>query len=254
MSTSAEDGGLHRELKYTQLRLEHEERLRLQKDREIEELRSQVEDMDSEREYVVKPMMEVHHDLLNMKVKAGKAALEAAKTKCPIRKEHTVVPTRRMGAMDSSPSGPMSRALQAGQLTNEDASRLHALTRNPNFRPMRVDCSNPDAPIEVVDRDHEQVRQVRLKFGDEVAEDLLRAVIELEKWNPSGRYPILVPWHEAEQRELSPAEVIQCLAKAVIFASDKLSESGLVSGTGRSAESEAEESRASGGPSSTGGN
>ena len=42
-----------------------------------------------------------------------------------------------------------------------------------------------------------------------------RAVLELERWNPSGRYPIQVPWHAAEERELTPAEVVQCLVKAL---------------------------------------
>ena len=42
-----------------------------------------------------------------------------------------------------------------------------------------------------------------------------RAVLELERWNPSGRYPIEVPWHAAEERELTPAEVVQCLVKAL---------------------------------------
>ena len=59
-------------------------------------------------------------------------------------------------------------------MTQEEANNLHAVARDPNFRPMRVDSSDPDQPVEIVDTQHEVVRRVRLNHGEEVANELLR--------------------------------------------------------------------------------
>lgn len=53
--------------------------------------------------------------------------------------------------------------------------------------------------------------EVRDRFGDDVAHDVVRSAKELDKWDPSRRVGIELPWHPLEDRELEPAEVIDLL-------------------------------------------
>lgn len=53
--------------------------------------------------------------------------------------------------------------------------------------------------------------EVRDRFGDDVAHDVVRCAKELDKWDPSRRVGVELPWHPLEHRELEPAEVIDLM-------------------------------------------
>lgn len=53
--------------------------------------------------------------------------------------------------------------------------------------------------------------EVRDRFGDDVAYDVVRCAKELDRWDPSRRVGVELPWHPLEDRELEPAEVIDLL-------------------------------------------
>ena len=49
-------------------------------------------------------------------------------------------------------------------------------------------------------------------YGTTISNEVQRAAVELDTHNPSGFYPVPMPWHYRESRELSPAECIKLLA------------------------------------------
>jgi len=53
--------------------------------------------------------------------------------------------------------------------------------------------------------------EVRSRFGDDVARDVVRCAKELDKYDASRRVGIELPWHPLEDRELDPAEVINLM-------------------------------------------
>lgn len=53
--------------------------------------------------------------------------------------------------------------------------------------------------------------EVRNRFGEDVAHDVVRCAKELDRWDPSRRVGVELPWHPLEDRELQPAEVIDLL-------------------------------------------
>lgn len=53
--------------------------------------------------------------------------------------------------------------------------------------------------------------EVRSRFGDDIANDVVRCARELDSWDPSRRVGVELPWHPMEDRELQPAEVIDLM-------------------------------------------
>lgn len=55
---------------------------------------------------------------------------------------------------------------------------------------------------------------VRERWGEAVAQDVVRCAIELDRHDASRRLGLELPWHFVEDRELQPAEIIMLLAQA----------------------------------------
>jgi len=53
--------------------------------------------------------------------------------------------------------------------------------------------------------------EVRNRFGNEIAYDVVRCAKELDKYDGSRRVGLELPWHASENRELEPAEVIDLM-------------------------------------------
>jgi G:T-mismatch repair DNA endonuclease (very short patch repair protein) len=51
------------------------------------------------------------------------------------------------------------------------------------------------------------------KIKRAVPDDVIRALSELHEWNTRGRYPVEVVWKVDEQREMTLAEIVECLAR-----------------------------------------
>jgi len=168
----------------------------------IEELEEQLEMQDM----LLQPLITKERTTNDSLMDARKAALQAAAQGFP-------VPVRDMGLLNEL---VMRKAARAGRIDEIGASELQeVLLRDPGFRPVRV------RQIEGTER-HEQVpnykdprlMQVATKHGQDVAEAVMTAFLELDEWNPSGRYTVRIPWDEINQRELQPAEVTDLIMRA----------------------------------------
>ena len=155
------------------------------------------------------PTMQRERELNALRVDARAAAIDAAQM-------GAAVSLRTLGALDSSPSGPLAQAARAGRLNQLDAAELDTLYRDADWNPTRVDASDPLNLRVVFNVEDERIVSVRARFGPAVADDVRRAYLELDDHNPSGRYPVRKPWHVTENRELTPSEVIRTLARQVV--------------------------------------
>eukprot|EP00434_Breviolum_minutum_P039020 symbB.v1.2.034628.t1/scaffold4503.1/size38817/6 len=59
------------------------------------------------------------------------------------------------------------------------------------------------------------LEEVGHRFGEEIAQDVVRCAKELDRYDASRRVGVELPWHPMEDRELEPAEVSMAVANAM---------------------------------------
>jgi len=109
----------------------------------------------------------------------------------------------------SAAQGRFGSTLEDNQ-TN--AAKLAKLLRDATFHPFLQDLTDTKRPRERINRKDARLDQVRQAYGRAVADDVVRALTELNRWNASGRYPVEIPWNDDEDREMTPAEIVECMA------------------------------------------
>lgn len=84
--------------------------------------------------------------------------------------------------------------------------------KDPKWHPFKV-ITDGDKSQEVLREDDEKLVALKREFGDEVYNAVTTALIELNAYNPSGRYVIPELWNFKEGRKATLKEVIQYVLK-----------------------------------------
>lgn len=66
---------------------------------------------------------------------------------------------------------------------------------------------------EIIDEDDEQLKELREGSGEEVFKAVAKALLELNEYNPSGRYPVQELWNLKEDRRATLKEIIEYITK-----------------------------------------
>lgn len=66
---------------------------------------------------------------------------------------------------------------------------------------------------EVIDDNDERLKTLRNEYGEAAYEAVTNALLELNEYNPSGRFPVLEIWNPKERRRATLKEIIGYLSK-----------------------------------------
>lgn len=64
---------------------------------------------------------------------------------------------------------------------------------------------------EIIDEDDHELKELRNQWGDSAYNAVVNALLELNEYNPSGRYVVQELWNFKEGRKASLQEVIHCM-------------------------------------------
>jgi len=66
---------------------------------------------------------------------------------------------------------------------------------------------------EILDEEDEKLKTLKEEFGDEVYGTVATALMEMNEYNPSGRYPIPEIWNSKEGRKASLKEGVSYIIR-----------------------------------------
>lgn len=66
---------------------------------------------------------------------------------------------------------------------------------------------------EVIDENDPKLKILWIEFGDDVYNAVKKALLELNEYNPSGRYPVAELWNCKEDRKATMKEVLNYVVK-----------------------------------------
>lgn len=100
------------------------------------------------------------------------------------------------------------------ELTNEEyIDIVENYIQNVDFHPVAVSVSDPNQPVSRITKNDEQYLKLKEKYPEDVVREVIRACRELDTWNPSGRYPVMLVWNYFKKREMTCSEMCMHLFK-----------------------------------------
>lgn len=130
----------------------------------------------------------------------------------------TMLGVKRMGELNSKPFSDacaLKFSEEAWEIKSAEICSLwEEYLKDSNWYPFKhiiIDGKQQ----EVIDECDERLGKLRLEWGEEAYEAVRDALLELNEYNPSGRYPVREIWNFKEERKASLKEVIECMIQLV---------------------------------------
>ncbi|CAM8894291.1 unnamed protein product [Rhodiola kirilowii] len=121
----------------------------------------------------------------------------------------SLIGVKRMGELDGRVFHAATKRKFSAEEAEEKAAELCSYwedkLKDPMWHPFKIITVN-GKEMEVFNDEDELLKQVRDEVGEEAWEAVKTALGELNKYNPSGRYPIPELWHRMENRRASLKE------------------------------------------------
>lgn len=182
--------------------------------RKIDELSDELQDKLDEMD-----AMESLHKALLLKERISNDELQDARKKLIdglrdiMTNARANIGIKRMGDLDLKSFASACKH----KMSKEDAevtasilcSKWENEIKNPEWYPFRVIIDASGNGKEILREDDEKLRELKEEYGEEVCGLVTNALVELNEYNPSGRYSVPELWNFKEKRKATLKEVIQ---------------------------------------------
>ncbi|KAG8391178.1 hypothetical protein BUALT_Bualt01G0160700 [Buddleja alternifolia] len=132
------------------------------------------------------------------------------------RTDNATIGVKLMGELDSKPFQEAMKRKHTFDLANEIASTLcsqwEERLADPKWHPIKVVSVN-GKPQEVIDDEDAMLERAKEDYGDEVYNAVTKALLELNEYNPSGRYVVQELWNYSQGRKATLQEGVAFLMK-----------------------------------------
>ncbi|KAK4273657.1 hypothetical protein QN277_017003 [Acacia crassicarpa] len=123
---------------------------------------------------------------------------------------------KRMGALDTKPFQDACMHKYSSENWQEICAQLCSSweenLKNANWHPYKIVEVNGTLQ-EIVDENDEKLKVLRTEYGEMVYKAVSDALMELQQYNASARYPVPVIWNRKEGRRACLKEVIRYIGK-----------------------------------------
>ncbi|XP_030928919.1 protein INVOLVED IN DE NOVO 2 [Quercus lobata] len=123
---------------------------------------------------------------------------------------------KRMGELDSKPFHEAMKRKYNEEEAEDRASELCSLweeyLKDPDWHPLKVIAVDGNHQ-QVIDEEDEKLNDLRKELGDEVYKAVTAALMEINEYNPSGRYIISELWNYPEGRRATLEEGVMFILK-----------------------------------------
>ncbi|GMP89370.1 hypothetical protein CsSME_00040986 [Camellia sinensis var. sinensis] len=123
---------------------------------------------------------------------------------------------KRMGELDSRPFHIAAKRKYGNEEADDKAMELCSLweeyLRDPSWHPFKI-VRQSNKEVEIIDEDDEKLKDLKTQFGDEVFLAVTIALMEMNEYNPSGRYIISELWNYKEGRKATLGEGVLHIVK-----------------------------------------
>ncbi|XP_043702825.1 factor of DNA methylation 1 [Telopea speciosissima] len=128
----------------------------------------------------------------------------------------TLIGIKKMGELDAKPFQNACKqrfpSTEASIKSVELCSLWQEEIRNSGWYPFKIVIANGN-PKDTVDEDDEKLKNLRKDWGDEIHIAVVTALLEVNEYNPSGRYPVPELWNFKEGRKATLKEVVGYILK-----------------------------------------
>ncbi|KAF6137791.1 hypothetical protein GIB67_040499, partial [Kingdonia uniflora] len=116
----------------------------------------------------------------------------------------SIVGVKRMGELDSKPFLNACKCLFTGEEYQTKAVELctkwEEELRDPDWHPYKM-IQVGEGHEEIINEDDEKLKTLKEELGEAVAEAVKKALLEMNEYNPSGRYIVPELWNFKENRK-----------------------------------------------------
>nr|DAD26436.1 TPA_asm: hypothetical protein HUJ06_027904 [Nelumbo nucifera] len=150
-------------------------------------------------------------------VEARKQLIEGLKDLTSNRKpSNCLIGIKRMGDLDSKPFFEAVKRKYSEEEAQEKAVDLCSLweeyLKDPLWHPFKMVMIN-GKDEEIINEDDEKLKSLKNEWGEEVCKAVVTALMEINEYNPSGRYTISELWNLKEGRKATLKEGIAYILK-----------------------------------------
>ncbi|CAH1430618.1 unnamed protein product [Lactuca virosa] len=126
----------------------------------------------------------------------------------------SIIGLKRMGEVAQKPFQDVCLQRFSSQDWEMRSVELSSLWQDkvntPNWHPFKQAVKDGKLQ-EIIDEDDSHLRELKSQWGEEVCNAVVKALLELNEYNSSGRYVVSELWNFKENRKASLKEVIDCL-------------------------------------------